>query len=261
MTLEQLNASSKKDLADKAKSLGIAGFAAMKKDDLVKAILRGFEEERSGTRKGESRQGKADPGVKEAGRCSQSDAEDRSFENRSQGRSCSSSFSRTRMENRLPSLLPLRPPKSGRRRPPPAKRRPKRRPLRKRSAAANSRWASRPRDLSAKMPKNLPQRLRQRSHRGHGARSVLAARLLGTDAASRFRRAEAALGQDWHGSKPIIRLAATSVRRTPPARPKSVVRDIEIHGGCNNWYIEVSQPPQVLPGRHRLRLASAANFT
>src|SRR5271156_5527872 len=40
MTLEQLNACSKKDLADKAKSLGIAGFASMKKEDLVKAILR-----------------------------------------------------------------------------------------------------------------------------------------------------------------------------------------------------------------------------
>jgi hypothetical protein len=57
------------------------------------------------------------------------------------------------------------------------------------------------------------------------------------------QRAEAALRQDWHGARPIIRLFdvtstdTTSTSETP-------VRDIVIHGGCNNWYIDIPQPPR-----------------
>jgi uncharacterized protein len=57
------------------------------------------------------------------------------------------------------------------------------------------------------------------------------------------QRAEAALRQDWHGARPIIRLFdvtstdTTSTSETP-------VRDIIIHGGCNNWYIDIPQPPR-----------------
>jgi hypothetical protein len=57
------------------------------------------------------------------------------------------------------------------------------------------------------------------------------------------KRAEAALGQDWHGAKPILRLLdVTSHDSTSPA--ELPVRDIEIHGGCNNWYLEVQNPPR-----------------
>lgn len=57
------------------------------------------------------------------------------------------------------------------------------------------------------------------------------------------QRAEAAMRQDWYGAKPIIRLFdvtstdTTSTSETP-------VRDIVIHGGCNNWYIDIPQPPR-----------------
>ncbi len=57
------------------------------------------------------------------------------------------------------------------------------------------------------------------------------------------QRAEAALKQDWYGAKPIIRLFdvtstdTTSTSETP-------VRDIVVHGGCNNWYIDIPQPPR-----------------
>ena len=57
------------------------------------------------------------------------------------------------------------------------------------------------------------------------------------------QRAEAALRQDWHGARPIIRLFdvtstdTTSTSETP-------VRDIIVHGGCNNWYIDIPQPPR-----------------
>ncbi len=57
------------------------------------------------------------------------------------------------------------------------------------------------------------------------------------------QRAEAALGQDWHGAKPILRLFDVSANETT-STSETPVRDIDIHGGCNNWYIEVNHPPR-----------------
>jgi hypothetical protein len=57
------------------------------------------------------------------------------------------------------------------------------------------------------------------------------------------QRAEAALGQDWHGAKPILRVFDVSTNDTT-STSEAAVRDIEIHGGCNSWYIEVKEPPR-----------------
>jgi len=57
-------------------------------------------------------------------------------------------------------------------------------------------------------------------------------------------RAEAALAQDWHGAKPILRLLDISSSDRTSGSSESIVRDIEIHGGCNNWYIDVNNPPR-----------------
>jgi hypothetical protein len=98
------------------------------------------------------------------------------------------------------------------------------------------------RDLSAKVPKDLPT--------GYGKdRIVVMVRdpywlhcyWELTHAA--IQRAEAALGQEWHTSKPILRLLDVSGRETSSAS-EQVVRNIDIHGGCNNWYIDVSNPPR-----------------
>lgn len=57
------------------------------------------------------------------------------------------------------------------------------------------------------------------------------------------QRAEAALKQDWYGARPVIRLFdvtstdTTSTSETP-------VRDVFVHGECNNWYIDIPQPPR-----------------
>ncbi len=57
------------------------------------------------------------------------------------------------------------------------------------------------------------------------------------------QRAEAALGQEWHGAKPILRLIDVTCNDVS-GNSERIVRDIEIHGGCNNWYIDVSNPPR-----------------
>jgi hypothetical protein len=56
-------------------------------------------------------------------------------------------------------------------------------------------------------------------------------------------RAEAALREEWHGSKPILRLLDVTSEDTT-ASSESHVRDIDIHGEANNWYIDVSNPPR-----------------
>jgi uncharacterized protein len=97
-------------------------------------------------------------------------------------------------------------------------------------------------DLSAKVPKELPS--------GYGKdRIVVMVRdpywLHAYWEVTRqgVSRAEAALGQEWHGVKPILRLLDVTDNDTSRSA-EMVVRDIEIHGGCNNWYIDVSNPPR-----------------
>lgn len=57
------------------------------------------------------------------------------------------------------------------------------------------------------------------------------------------QRAEAALGQEWHTAKPILRLLDVTSHETSGSS-EAILRDVEIHGGCNNWYIDVNNPPR-----------------
>lgn len=57
------------------------------------------------------------------------------------------------------------------------------------------------------------------------------------------QRAEAALKQDWHGAKLIIRLFDVTSQDTT-STSETPVKDIELKGTGQNWYIDVSQPPR-----------------
>jgi hypothetical protein len=97
-------------------------------------------------------------------------------------------------------------------------------------------------DLSAKVPKDLPG--------GYGKDRIV---VMVRDpywlhaywelTRQAVRRAESALGQEWHGAKPILRLLDVGGHDTSSAS-ETIVRDIDIHGGCNNWYIDVPNPPR-----------------
>ena len=97
-------------------------------------------------------------------------------------------------------------------------------------------------DLSAKVPKDLPA--------GYGKDRIV---VMVRDpywlhcywelTRHAIQRAEAALGQEWHTAKPILRLLDVSSHGTT-STAESTLRDIAIHGGCNNWYIDVSDPPR-----------------
>ncbi|MHB8898148.1 MAG: DUF4912 domain-containing protein [Thermoguttaceae bacterium] len=55
-------------------------------------------------------------------------------------------------------------------------------------------------------------------------------------------RARAALGQRWHGAIPVLRLYEMANDNTTSSERK-IVRDVQVHGGVNNWYLDVDHPP------------------
>jgi hypothetical protein len=54
-------------------------------------------------------------------------------------------------------------------------------------------------------------------------------------------RAQAALGQEWHGARPTLRVLQleNAMQASPSER---VVREIAVHGGVKNWFIDVREP-------------------
>jgi len=56
-------------------------------------------------------------------------------------------------------------------------------------------------------------------------------------------RAQAALSQEWHTARPILRLMDVTSEDTTSASERHV-RDVEIHGGVNNWFLDVATPPR-----------------
>lgn len=56
------------------------------------------------------------------------------------------------------------------------------------------------------------------------------------------QRAKAALAEDWHVAVPVLRLLVNPEDGVTGAS-EQVAREIKIHGGVNNWYIDVSDPP------------------
>ncbi|HEY4761326.1 MAG TPA: DUF4912 domain-containing protein, partial [Thermoguttaceae bacterium] len=48
-------------------------------------------------------------------------------------------------------------------------------------------------------------------------------------------RAQAAMSQHWHAALPILRLCEV-LREGAIVSARKTIRDIEIHGGVNNWY-------------------------
>jgi hypothetical protein len=57
-------------------------------------------------------------------------------------------------------------------------------------------------------------------------------------------RAEAAMGREWHGARPVLRVFEVSGGGGSTTTAERLWRTIEIHGGVNNWYIDVVDPPK-----------------
>lgn len=60
---------------------------------------------------------------------------------------------------------------------------------------------------------------------------------------SSVQRAEVALAHDWHTAKPILRLFEIADSGSQSAA-ETLLREITVHGGTNNWYLDVAEPPK-----------------
>jgi hypothetical protein len=56
-------------------------------------------------------------------------------------------------------------------------------------------------------------------------------------------RAKVALGQYWHGARPVLRVYEV-LRDGTTTSMRQPIRDVEVHGGVNNWYLDVYNPPK-----------------
>jgi hypothetical protein len=56
-------------------------------------------------------------------------------------------------------------------------------------------------------------------------------------------RAEAALAELWHTARPVLRLLEVDAGTTTSSAER-VAREIDIHSGVSNWYIDVPNPPR-----------------
>ncbi|MFM7207105.1 MAG: DUF4912 domain-containing protein [Planctomycetaceae bacterium] len=56
-----------------------------------------------------------------------------------------------------------------------------------------------------------------------------------------IERAQSALGQEWHGARPVLRVLRmeAGLQGSPS---EQVIREIEIYGGVKNWFIDVREP-------------------
>lgn len=52
-------------------------------------------------------------------------------------------------------------------------------------------------------------------------------------------RAQSALGQHWHATRPVLRLFHVAADGA-----SELLREIPIHGGVSHWYVDVQNPPQ-----------------
>lgn len=58
-----------------------------------------------------------------------------------------------------------------------------------------------------------------------------------------IERAKVALGPYWHEARPVLRLYEV-LRDGTTVATRHAIRDVDIHGGVNNWYIDVQNPPK-----------------
>ncbi len=219
-TAATLRSQTVKDLGKLAKDLGLSGWSSMRKDDLIRALVRAARAKAKAKSSNKASSAKARAGAKAS-------------------RSASSSVKRNavkRANAKRPKIKTA----------PAALRRLRRVNEQRRQTQ----------DLSAAMPDGGKDAAGQ----PRKDRIVLLVRdpywVQACWEVSRqgMERARAAMAEYWHTAKPVLRVYEVDQQSTT-STTEWVARDIEIHGGVNNWYIDVPDPPR----SYRVDLGYLAN--
>ncbi len=207
MTTEKLQRYTARDLAQMAKKKGVVGWHSMTKAQLIRALVKASKSSTRSRTSATSRSSKRTTAGKS--RSAKATA-------RGKSRTPAKSQSTRTVKRKEPS------------------------PYQRRRLAENRRRAAQTKDLTTGGGRN-GRRLRDRLV--VMVRDPFWLHAFWELTRKSVERAEAALGQDWHGAKPVLRLLRVGGQNTTTTT-ESLVRTIEIHGGVNNWYIHVESPPQ-----------------
>jgi len=218
-----------KDLYALAKEYGLSGAYAMRKEQLVRALVKAAKEHgkarSAGRRNGKkaSRAGSANAGS-------------------ANGRTRASARSRRKVAAEAAAAKPART-RSSRRIERARAQREKLKDLSHASTEANKR--------GRKRPKTLSKYARLRVKNPGKDRIVLLVR----DAywlqacwdvtPNSVQRARAAMAEHWHTSEPILRVIEVDTGATTSVS-EQIVREIPVHGGVKNWYIDIKGSPRSL---------------
>jgi hypothetical protein len=224
ITTASLKTQSWKDLADMAKSKGLSGYSSMKKDELVRALVRAAKK-RSQARS---------HGVRKVGKSATAKTFRRetikAHSAHSNGSKINGVIKSGGSNGKTPHV-----------RPPTAKQRRIAEKIQKVNVERE-----RLKDLSGSFTLGKSGNKRKAAEKD---RLVLMVRdpywlqVVWTVTRHSVRRAEAALAEHWHTAHPILRLLEVDGGHTTSTAER-VSREIEVHGGVTNWYIEVSNPPR-----------------
>ena len=198
MTPTKLRNYTCKDLAQMAKCEGVSGWHSMRKEELIRALVRQASKKRRATQKKRAAT-QAKRSASETGH---------GFPARSyDGSSTGSQRKMRQLESRLESIKSL--------------------------ASEQDRSRGRAKDRWVVMVRD-PYWLH--AFWELSSRSV--------------ERARSALGQNWHRAQPVLRLF-----RVDGEGNAEFERQVVIHGGVNNWYIDVHEPPS----KFRIEIGYAAD--
>ena len=222
MTAASLKEKPVRDLAKLAKKHGVPGWHAMRKDQLIKALVRRAKAARPATTTTNKKIVAARAASKTAVAGSLAKPVARA------GRSAPAGVAKTAVEarERTPS------------------------PAASKAARRRAAVTERIRDAQARLAREKNLASRPEPSRKRAAlrdRAVLMARgphwlhAFWEITPRSIERVQAALGEEWHAAKPVLRLleVVSAAAGSPSAR---VVREIEIHGGVKNWFIDIRDP-------------------
>jgi uncharacterized protein len=252
ITTASLKTQSWKDLAEMAKSKGLAGWHAMRKDELVKALLRATKKRsrpEPAARPAKSRKSTASKSLRRSSTLKSHAAHRKPHPTHANGVKVNGTAKATST----------------------AKVNGKSAHHEKRNGKASHHAAS---ESRLTRPSAKQQRIADRIHRVQAERErlkdlsgafsvtksggkrqapekdrlVLMVRdpywlqAIWTVTRNSVRRAEAALAEHWHTALPVLRLLQVDGGHTTSTAER-LTREIDVHGGVTNWYIEVNNPP------------------
>lgn len=221
LTADKLRGYTSKDLAQMAKKKGVPGWHAMRKDQLVRALVKLAKEKQKrrengatttvGKKKGNARLGNQKNTATSAG-VSNKRSPSTNGRSKTNGKTTSKKLPPTKPKSKYV--------------------------LRRIRKASNSREQLK--DLAAS-PKSKRNGVSTKDRVVLMVRDPYWLHAYWDVSRATIERVRASLSENWHTASPVLRMFEVNESTTTS---EQVVRDIEVHGGVNNWYIDVYEPPK-----------------